>query len=122
MSFAQQLGENAAALKHAPKVVVEDLFDFNQNAVPHDGALVVVVSCFGKGEPPDSAKVFYKWLMDPVRTSEELFKGMPFAVFGCGSSKVGAVVYVPLDVHATEFHHRRIRPSTMSSERRLIIA
>lgn len=99
MSFAQQAGESAAALPHHPAVSVVDVSEYaHENALHLEtGAIVLVLSCFGKGEPTDGAKRFYSWIMDPARAH---LPGIPYAVFGCGSSKVctreGASSLLPL--------------------------
>ena len=93
MSFAQQLGENISGLPSNPKVQVDDLRDFDHEQLSKvPGPVVFVVSCFGKGEATDGAKPFYSWLNDAARSSvgssTKPLAGLPFAVFGCGSSKV----------------------------------
>jgi len=48
--------------------------------------VVFVVSCFGQGEPTDSAKKMHQWLVDPARSAEtSKFKDLNFAVFGLGT-------------------------------------
>lgn len=54
--------------------------------------VVIVVACYGMGEPTDSAKEWYDWLMSAEREAEVEagtldFSGMRFSVFGLGSSK-----------------------------------
>ncbi|RYG48400.1 hypothetical protein EON67_07655 [archaeon] len=50
---------------------------------------VFIVSCFGRGEPTDSAKAFVAWLNEPARESErDAFSKLRYTVFGLGSSKV----------------------------------
>jgi sulfite reductase alpha subunit-like flavoprotein len=62
MSFAQQFGELASAT--VPTVSVEDLMEYDATNLPQEtGAVVLVVSCFGKGEATDSAKRFYSWFL-----------------------------------------------------------
>ena len=46
--------------------------------------LIFVVSSYGRGDPPASAKPFWQFLsgLDPAKK----FSGIKFAVFGCGST------------------------------------
>jgi sulfite reductase alpha subunit-like flavoprotein len=47
---------------------VVDLADFaGANLTSRSGLVVLLMSCFGKGEPTDNAAAFFKWLHEPVR-------------------------------------------------------
>lgn len=83
MGFAMQLAEQANT---APQDIYEvDPEDFAK--VPEPATVTaLILSCFGKGEPTDSAKKFYKYLMDPARDGEGAFKGFRYTVFGLGNS------------------------------------
>jgi sulfite reductase alpha subunit-like flavoprotein len=106
-SFAQQLGDNVAALPHRPKVTVEDLFEHSALPLMEELNVVFVVSCFGKGEPTDSAKRFYAWLMDPARLPVQ---GLRYAVFGCGSSKASVHHASSQKCHSLCYYLRQSNP------------
>lgn len=101
MGFAMQLSE---ALSDRGESTACDLYDYKGPALleaaklgPEAPLHVFVVSCFGKGEPTDSAKKFWAWLFAPERDAEHaasvaagtgpLLHGLPFTVFGLGSSQ-----------------------------------
>lgn len=107
MGFAMQLNE---ALSERGESTVCDLYDYKGPALLEaakkgaDAPLhVFVVSCFGKGEPSDSAKKFWAWLFAPERDAEHaasvaagsgpLLRGLPFTVFGLGSSQTHSQHY-----------------------------
>jgi len=51
--------------------------------------LVIIMSTYEGGTPPESAKWFYDWIIDfgkDFRVQHSLFKGMDYAVFGLGDS------------------------------------
>lgn len=91
--FATQLASNADGAGITAEAV--DAYDLKAPAasaaaiaaVKNDpgAALALVLSCFGRGEPTDSAKAFVAWLADPARDSEkDKFAGLRYAVFGLG--------------------------------------
>lgn len=107
MGFAMQLNE---ALSERGESTVCDLYDYKGPALLEAAKLgaeaplhVFVVSCFGKGEPSDSAKKFWAWLFAPERDAEHaasvaagtgpLLRGLPFTVFGLGSSQTHSQHY-----------------------------
>ena len=52
--------------------------------------LVLIISTYTEGTPPDSAAWFYKWLEESAkdfRVQHSLLKGLKFAVFGLGHSE-----------------------------------
>lgn len=54
-----------------------------------DSVLVLIISTYTEGAPPDSAAWFYKWLEESAkdfRVQHSLLKGLKFAVFGLGNS------------------------------------
>lgn len=98
------------ALSERGDSTVCDLYDFRPALLleaakrGEDSPLhVFVVSCFGKGEPTDSAKKIWAWLFSPERDAEHaaslaagngpLLHGLPFSVFGLGSSQTHAQHY-----------------------------
>lgn len=54
--------------------------------------LVIIMSTYEGGTPPESAKWFYDWIIDfgkDFRVQHSLFKGLDYAVFGLGDSLYG---------------------------------
>lgn len=49
--------------------------------------VVLINSCYGQGQPTDSAKPLYDWIMSPDRASAASLRNLRFSVFGLGSSK-----------------------------------
>jgi len=51
--------------------------------------VILIMSTYAEGTPPDSCKWFYRWLEDlagDFRVSHNMFRNMDFAVFGLGNS------------------------------------
>ena len=100
--FASQLVESLAAAEPPIPAVATDLRDFDsaESLLSGDASApptVFIMSCFGRGDPSDSAKRFVAsmnddaiWAQSPKR---ELLRTLPFAVFGLGSSKTHAEYY-----------------------------
>jgi NADPH-ferrihemoprotein reductase len=99
MGFAMQLSE-ALGDTAGFSASVTDLYEYAPKElleVPPEQGVVFVVSCFGKGEPTDSAKKFFAWLTDSARDAENaarLASGQPpllghlnYTLFGLGSSQ-----------------------------------
>ena len=86
MSFAESLRDTAEARSAAlAPVDVRDLGDYDAAvAFEHEKQVVLVLACYGVGEPTDNARSFVRWLQDPARTPLPHLK---YAVFGLGSSK-----------------------------------
>lgn len=63
-----------------------DLFDLggDPSQISAEKSVIFIVSCFGRGEPTDSAKKFYHWIMDPARETDTKLTGLRYAVFGLG--------------------------------------
>jgi len=64
-----------------------DKYDFD-SLVGTDRWIVIIVSTYTDGTPPDNAKVFYESLVDAVndfRNPRSLLEGTTFAVFGTGN-------------------------------------
>jgi len=74
---------------------LKDLADFAPSKLADEETAIFIVSCFGRGEPTDSAKPFMAWLQDAAldaAPSPPLEK-LRFAVFGLGSSKTHTEYY-----------------------------
>jgi len=78
-AFAKRLAGDAP--RHGFKATVGSL-DSAQNKLD-DSAPVVIVTSSYEGHPPDNAAHFYEWLES---SKEGQFKGVKYAVFGCGHS------------------------------------
>jgi sulfite reductase alpha subunit-like flavoprotein len=64
---------------------VFDLLEYNAKELLSSEKLVVlVISTYGEGDPPDSAIEFNGWIMSSERNSNYL-NGVQFAVFGLGN-------------------------------------
>ncbi len=51
-----------------------------QANIKKEPAVGIIISCFGRGEPPDNARAFFSWVMSPERESEaggKPLKGKP---------------------------------------------
>jgi NADPH-ferrihemoprotein reductase len=95
MSFASQLADELST-GAGVSAAAADLYEYAPASLPKEAAAVFVVSCFGRGEPTDSAKKFYAWVMDAARDGEaggKPLSGLKFAVFGLGSSQTHREYY-----------------------------
>lgn len=67
-----------------------DVEDFLPNQAASKGSvLVLIISTYTDGTPPESAAWFYKWLEESAkdfRVQHSILKGLKFAVFGLGNS------------------------------------
>lgn len=75
-----------------PHTACAHRYDFEPDTFPTEGNIVLMLACYGMGEPTDSAREFYDWIMHPSRDIEAAsgqldFSKLRFAVFGLGSSK-----------------------------------
>ena len=52
---------------------------------PMGANVVLILACYGMGEPTDSARPFYEWVMRGA--DGDTLDAVRFAVFGLGSSK-----------------------------------
>lgn len=97
MAFASQLAEELSSNAGIQASAV-DIFEYDpkilsqtsSSSSPSIECVVFVMSCFGRGEPSDSAKKFMKYIMD---TQAPSLKHLHFAVFGLGSSQTHKVYY-----------------------------
>ena len=87
---AQSYAENMAreAKKLGFKVTLTDVADYDKDMMWADKFLVFVVSTYGEGEPTDTSKDFYEWLLCEDRMHDmNDFKDVSFATFGLGDSQ-----------------------------------
>lgn len=59
------------------------------NDAASNSILIVIISTYTDGTPPDDAKWFYQWLEEAshdFRVGKSLLQGLNYAVFGCGNS------------------------------------
>ncbi|XP_054710868.1 S-adenosyl-L-methionine-dependent tRNA 4-demethylwyosine synthase TYW1-like [Uloborus diversus] len=57
--------------------------------IPKNKLCIFIISTYIDGQPPENCTWFCKWIEDAscdFRVSSTLFRGLKFAVFGCGSS------------------------------------
>lgn len=81
--FATKLGKKLK--KKSIPAVVQNLGEYDETKAADENHLVLVVSCFGEGEPTHTTLKFWNWLMDPAREQEkEKFKKINYSVFGLG--------------------------------------
>uniref|UniRef100_A0A0D6R8F5 NADPH-dependent diflavin oxidoreductase 1 n=1 Tax=Araucaria cunninghamii TaxID=56994 RepID=A0A0D6R8F5_ARACU len=80
---AERIGREAEQT-HCNSVVLS-MEDFDVRRLPYEELVVFVVSTTGQGDPPDSMKSFWKFLL--TRSLGHLWlEGMHYAVFGLGDS------------------------------------
>ena len=85
MSFAESLRDAADGGGSPLAMEVRDLGEYDAAAAfERERQVVLLLACYGVGEPTDNARSFVKWLMDPARTP---LPDLKYAVFGLGSSK-----------------------------------
>lgn len=65
----------------------QDLGEYPSERLKEEDFVVFVASCFGKGEPPDSARKLWAYLHDHQRDDEGApLKSLNYAIFGLGNS------------------------------------
>jgi NADPH-ferrihemoprotein reductase len=81
---AQSLSKTLAREAHRFKVPINvtDLEEYNTRHLADEKVVIFVVSTYGEGEPPDTMKPLYDWLMKDA-TSDDV-ANLKFAVFGLG--------------------------------------
>src|ERR1700722_15561276 len=57
--------------------------DDHVGSLPKEGGLIIIAASYN-GQPTDNAVKFCKWLQDPSLAADA-FKGLEYAVFGCGN-------------------------------------
>ena len=90
--FAMQMGQALGDAVSSAEVNVVDLYEVTSDslkamAASPNSLTVFITACFGRGEPTDSAKKIYAYVMDPANDGTWM-AGAQFAVFGLGSSQV----------------------------------
>lgn len=76
---AERLGREA---EHRGCVVrLLSMDEYDASFLPHEDAIIFVVSTTGQGETPDSMKVFWRFLLQRS-LNQYWLKGVPYAVFG----------------------------------------
>ncbi|TVU05458.1 hypothetical protein EJB05_48623, partial [Eragrostis curvula] len=84
MDVAERVGREAKR-GGCPDVDLLSMDSFNPSCLPGEGFVVFVVSTMGQGDPPDSMKSFWKYLLQKHLGSQWL-EGLQYAVFGLGDS------------------------------------
>lgn len=80
--FARTLAKEAKRYHIHASVV--DMEVYNVNDLPNEKYVVIITSTHGEGEPPDTAKAFYKYIGSPD-LSPALLHNVNYCVFGLGS-------------------------------------
>jgi sulfite reductase (NADPH) flavoprotein alpha-component len=81
--FATKLGKKLKK-KNFP-TVVQNLGDYDETKATDENHMVLVVSCFGEGEPTHTAMKFWNWLMSTDRDNEkQKFEKLNYSLFGLG--------------------------------------
>lgn len=94
-SFAQQL--NAQLLQSTSELEIETIDVASIEPEDHlvalandpNACLVLIISTYTEGTPPEAAKWFYTWLEESAkdfRVQHSMLKGLKYAVFGLGNS------------------------------------
>ncbi|KAK3165355.1 hypothetical protein QOZ80_1AG0032150 [Eleusine coracana subsp. coracana] len=84
MDAAERLGREAER-GGCPAVEVLSMESFEPSCLPRERFVVFVVSTTGQGDPPDSMKSFWKYLLQK-NLSRQWLEGVHYAVFGLGDS------------------------------------
>lgn len=85
--YSKNLGRDAKKLGY--RVTVGDLLDYDTSDLANEKFVVFVVATYGEGEPTDTMKDFYSWVMDESREDNPMedYSGVSFACFGLGDSQ-----------------------------------
>eukprot|EP01063_Lacrimia_lanifica_P015307 TRINITY_DN22103_c0_g1_i1.p1 TRINITY_DN22103_c0_g1~~TRINITY_DN22103_c0_g1_i1.p1 ORF type:complete len:692 (+),score=322.35 TRINITY_DN22103_c0_g1_i1:85-2076(+) len=85
--YAKNLGKEATKLGFKAKV--EDIADFEKETMSTQSMVVFIVSTYGEGEPTDTSKDFYDWVLseDRIGDPEADLAGVNYTVFGLGDSQ-----------------------------------
>jgi cytochrome P450 / NADPH-cytochrome P450 reductase len=78
--MAHRIADDARSRGFAATV---DALDEHSDALPKQGAVVIVAASYN-GQPPDNAQKFCQKLRDPALPSDA-FAGVEYSVFGCGN-------------------------------------
>lgn len=80
---AERIGREAE--RRCCHALVVSMEDFDVRRLPNEALVIFVVSTTGQGDPPDSMKAFWKFLL--MRSLGQLWlEGMLYALFGLGDS------------------------------------
>lgn len=91
-SMANQLAQSLEQLQIKSEVLDVSTYDFEEkltHEASENAVLVLIISTYTEGTPPESAKWFYQWLEEAAkdfRTQHSILQGLKFAVFGLGNS------------------------------------
>ncbi|KAG9458275.1 hypothetical protein H6P81_002783 [Aristolochia fimbriata] len=83
LDAAERVGREAERLGCRAAVISMD--DFNANSLPCEDMVIFIVSTTGQGDPPDSMKVFWRFLLQKS-LSPLWLERVHYAVFGLGDS------------------------------------
>eukprot|EP01061_Rhynchopus_euleeides_P008352 TRINITY_DN17415_c0_g1_i1.p1 TRINITY_DN17415_c0_g1~~TRINITY_DN17415_c0_g1_i1.p1 ORF type:complete len:678 (+),score=315.99 TRINITY_DN17415_c0_g1_i1:75-2036(+) len=84
--YANNLGREAKKLGF--NVQVHDASSYDQESLHEEKFVVLLMSTYGEGEPTDTAKDFYDWMMCEDRGCDmNGFEEVNFTVFGLGDSQ-----------------------------------
>ncbi|KAK3409369.1 hypothetical protein EUGRSUZ_J01497 [Eucalyptus grandis] len=83
MDAAERVGREAERRGCPASVLSVDEYD--ASLLPLEDMVVFVVSTTGQGDPPDSMKVFWRFLLQR-NLNQHWLEGVPYAVFGLGDS------------------------------------
>lgn len=84
MDAAERVGREAER-GGCPAVEVLSMDSFDPSCLPREKFVVFVVSTTGQGDPPDSMKSFWRYLLRRDLSSQWL-EGVRYAAFGLGDS------------------------------------
>eukprot|EP00756_Hemistasia_phaeocysticola_P012308 Hpha_TRINITY_DN15187_c4_g1::TRINITY_DN15187_c4_g1_i1::g.129420::m.129420/K00327/POR; NADPH-ferrihemoprotein reductase len=97
--YAKNLGREAKKLGY--RATVSDLLDYDTASLASEKFVVFVVATYGEGEPTDTMKDFYSWLLDEDRKDSPMaedYTGVSFACFGLGDSQYKHFCQMGIDI------------------------
>eukprot|EP01062_Namystynia_karyoxenos_P027987 TRINITY_DN212_c0_g3_i1.p1 TRINITY_DN212_c0_g3~~TRINITY_DN212_c0_g3_i1.p1 ORF type:complete len:664 (+),score=272.65 TRINITY_DN212_c0_g3_i1:99-2090(+) len=94
--YAKNLEREAKKIGFRAKL--EDLLDYEADRLAEEKFVVFVVATYGEGEPTDTMKDFYTWLLDESRGQMETYSDVRFAVFGLGDSQYKHFCQMGVDI------------------------
>ena len=128
--FAHRIADDARSRGFAATV---GALDEHADALPKQGAVVIVTASYN-GQPPDNAAKFCQKLRDPALPSDA-FAGVEYSVFGCGNrdwsatyQAIPTLIDAELEKHGAKAHlqarrrrrARRLRPRLSRLVRRSV--
>jgi len=72
------------ALQKNFRVKLLDLENYKEDDLEKEKMVIILISTYGEGDPPDAARPFYEWLMSESHSDDELSK-VNYTVFGLGN-------------------------------------